>query len=385
MSTEAPKLTQQTEDNLVRARVVLLEQFPFFGELAKYLRPTVCGKERTDTACIDKYGHMYLNADFANQAQASDLLFVLAHEAMHLVNASASRLPEKALFPIWARAADLAINYILVREAHVPLPRRELIVPLHEGFERYWNKTHEEIYADLLKHTSILKSANAKGKWCDEESCTVGELFEGDEGAEQAVIWERRIKQAAETAKGVGKLPGSLNAFIATLGVPKKNWVRVLSLAAQNSLRKTYTWRKPNRRTAAAGIMTPSTKDEKPEVVLYLDTSGSMCDDLLNEGLTEIAALLKIARTTLILSDCQVYYCGPVSREQLGKLPMQRGGTDFNVVFNKITEEKIKPKLFIGFSDLEGPFPDKQPAYPVIWCRASRSRAEAPWGRLITM
>jgi len=373
-------LTRQTEDNLVRARIVLMDQFPFWGELTKYLRPKI-SETATATACVDPKGQMFLNPSFANKANAADLLFVLAHEAMHIVNSSHSRFPKHANFPLWARAADIAINYLLVQEGHVKLPRPELVRPLYEDFSHYWNKTHEEIYADLMRNPLQARRAMKGDYWCDEVSCRCTEEMDPIE----AEKWQRRIQNAAEIAEGRGKLPRSLERFLAQVGRAKKNWLRVLALAAQSELLKSYTWRKPSRRTMALGLVTPSQDREKPDVVLYLDTSGSMHEHLLNEGLSEISAILQLAKTTMILGDAEVYFCGPVSREELNNLPMQRGGTDFTVVFNKIAEKKLKPRLFIGFSDLDGPFPDDPPPYPTIWCRSSSSRSEPPWGRLITM
>lgn len=374
------QLTAQTQDNIVRARIALLDQFPFWGELAKFLRPQV-SETVTSTACVDTRGQMYLNPNFANQANASDLLFVFAHEAMHIVAGSHMRFPKDGNFPLWARAADIAINYLLVRQGGVNLPRPALIRPLYEEFSSYWNRTHEEIYQDLLRDPMRARHATGVGFWCDEQSCRCFEEMSPDE----ADKWQRRIQQATEIAKSRGKLPGSLERFLAEIGRPKKNWLRVLALATQNELLKSFTWRKPSRRTTALGLVTPSMDRERPEVVLYLDTSGSMHDELLNEGLSEIAEILRTARVTMILGDAEVYFCGPVKREELKNLPIQRGGTDFCCVFDKITEKKLKPKLFIGFSDLDGAFPTNPPPFPTIWCRSSGSRTTPPWGRLITM
>lgn len=374
------KLTAQTEDNLVRARVVLMELFPFWGELAKFLRPQL-SETFTETACVDRKGRMFLNPNFANKATAQDLLFVLAHEVMHIVDSSSTRFPEGGNFQLWARAADIAINYLIVCEGDIKLPRPELVRPLHEDFSFYWNMTHEEIYQDLMRNPIMARNAMRGNLWCDEESC--GCMAEMDESEKEK--WQRRIESAAEVAKGRGMLPDSLDRFVAKISKARKNWVRVLALAMQSELRKSYTWRHPSRRTAALGLVTPSSDRELPDVVLYLDTSGSMHEQLLNEGLSEIAAILRVAKTTMILGDSEIYFCGKVSLDELNNLPMQRGGTDFNCVFDKINEMKLKPRLFVGFSDLDGGFPDQPPSFPTIWCRSSGSTTEPPWGKLITM
>lgn len=353
------RLTQETLDNIDRARLALFTRWPFLGELVKYLRPIE--STATPTACVTSSGQMLINSQFANRATVDDLIFILAHEAMHIVAGSIGRKPEHAQPELWNCAADIAINQTILRQGIRP-PRAELIQPLYgHKFAKYVGKTHEEIYHALPKGFS------KGGFWCDE--CP---------DLEDRVLWSERV-QAARAATGKG--PGDLEVFQATLRTPKRPWLQALARVLQQELRQRYSWRRPNRRTIATDVFTPSPQGQNPCIAIYLDTSGSMYDDVLNESLSEIAALVQLfgAAATLILADAEVYFYGPISVDSLHRLPMQRGGTDFRVVFERLKRERFVPKVFIGFSDLEGPFPEQAPEYPVHWFTRG---GKAPWGRI---
>lgn len=373
-------IEQETWDRMTKARYHLFTEYPFFGEIASYIRPKP--SMLMDTACITNKGEFLINPEFANKATSSDFVFILAHEAMHIVNGTLDRFPKGGNHQLWNMAGDIAINYLIVN-AGISLPREELIKPLYKGFEDLFGKTHEEIYDELMK--DVKKSlAKGKGKWFD-SSCTCEEFFEGMSEAEKTG-WVQRISGAAESARQAGKLPGNLENFIAKLTEPKRNWKRLLRLSVQSCLKKMFTWRKPNKRTMSMGIVTPGRISKSPDVVIYIDTSGSISDDDMNEALSEVVGILQASggTGTLILGDAVVYYFGEVDKKSLTKLPVQRGGTDFRPVFDAITENKIKPKVFIGFSDLCGPFPETAPEYPVLWIQPTAyQNGQAPFGKVI--
>lgn len=373
-------IEQETWDRMTKARYHMFMEHPFFGEIASYIRPKP--SMALDTACITNKGEFLINPEFANKATSSDFVFILAHETMHIVNGTLDRFPTGGHHILWNMAGDIAINYLIVN-AGINLPREELIKPLYKGFEDLFGKTHEEIYEELMKDAK--KSiAKGKGKWFD-SSCNAEEFCEGMSEVDKTQ-WIQRISAAAESARTAGKLPGNMEHFIAKLSEPKRNWKRILRLSVQSCLKKGFTWRRPNKRTMSMGIVTPGKNTKSPDVVVYIDTSGSISDADMNEALSEVTGILQAAggTGTLILGDAVVYYFGEIDRKSLTKLPVQRGGTDFNPVFEAIAEKKLKPKVFIGFTDLCGPFPTNPPDYKVLWVRPSAyQNVTPPWGKTI--
>ena len=416
-----------TKDKVICGRVSLYTDHPFLAVLAQWLVPLK--NWQVPTAGVTGDAKFYLNPAFGALCNNRDMLFVVAHETMHLVTATNARMPSGAMHMMWNIASDIAINYLIINKEHgmgINPPRDEVCKPLYGGeFEEYWGWTTEDIYYDLLKQASNCPAckANMKGQpepgEGDEEGEGQGE--EGEEGQcqghglpsqgkhkkncpfkdywwdgsgstceeegmteEQRAEWKQRVASAAAEARQAGKLPGALGNFVHDVLQPKRNWRRELRMATSHALRKRYDWKKCNRRTAGR-VRTPGRSPYMPEAVIYMDTSGSMSDEDLHDAINEMAGILKLTggEGTLILGDCDVYYCDRIDLNALKRLPVQRGGTDFRPVFEKIEEEKIKPAIFIGFTDLEGPFPSQSPSFPVVWCRPKGYKSDAPFGKII--
>lgn len=428
------KLSEESKDKVITARVSLYSDHPFFAQLAQYLIPV--GTAQIPTAGVTGARKFYLNPKFAESCNNQDMIFVVAHETMHLVTATCARAPEGCNQQLWNVASDIAINYLIANKEHgagIALPRESTIKPLYEGFEKYWGWTTEDIYYDLLKNQKACpacgqgggqkddkegqgegqsqgeggegdqegggghecgpedhpghqgghsKDCPFKGKWWDESGheCAGPDSMDDEEIAE----WKQRVANAAAEARQAGKLPGALGQFVTDLMQPKKDWRRELRLATHRALRRRYDWKKVNRRTAGS-VRTPGKSPHLPSAYLFMDTSGSMSDEDLREAISEMAEIVRLGggKATLILGDAEIYHYGEVDIEQLKKLPVQRGGTDFRPLFNEIENRNEKPNILIGFSDLEGPFPDAPPGFPVVWCRPKGWKADAPFGRVI--
>lgn len=427
------KLSQEDKDKVITARVNMYSDHPFFAQLAQYLIPLGCAD--IPTAGVTGNCKFYLNPKFAATCNNQDMMFVVAHETMHLVTSTCARMPDGGNHQLWNISSDIAINYLLLNKEHgagMQAPRESTIVPLYGGdFEKYWGWITEDIYYDLLKNAQQCpgcsgqgkgspqkgdddgdgegdgdSDGDGKGEQCDghgggssphSDDCPFKNYWWDDSGSicgdqhsedgldeEQIAEWKQRVANAAAEARQAGNLPGALGNFITDLMQPKKDWKRELRMAAHRALRKRYDWKKVARRTAGQ-VRTPGKSPHLPSAFIYLDTSGSMSDEDLKEALAEMAEIVRLGggAATLILGDCTVYHYGECDVEALKRLPVQRGGTDFRPVFDKIQEENDKPNIFIGFSDLEGPFPDVQPDFPVVWCRPQGYKADAPWGRVI--
>lgn len=384
-----------------RARYHLFRNYPFFGELAAYLRPIpdesiLCPSIEYDenekprevmmpTAAMTSDGRFLMHPDFAKKASAKDFIFILCHELMHVVNSTHKRKPDGANEMIWNIASDIAINYLIV-ESGIELPNEQTVIPAYKGFEKFFGQTHEEIYYQLMKEgKEKAQGLKEKGWHCD-GGCNCDEAFKNMSESEKAAWGERITAAANEAVRKAGSLPGELSRFITEITAPKRNWRRILRLQVQRVLKKEFTWRRPSRRTIGVGIYTPGVIKKATGLVTYLDTSGSMSNKDMNEAISEMHALLGLfgGKGTLILGDAQVYFVGEITKDSLKAIPVQRGGTNFIPVFDRIKEDKLEPSIFVGFSDLEGPFPSEPPPFPVVWCRPeSHSVVTPPFGTLI--
>jgi predicted metal-dependent peptidase len=416
------QLPKHLEDKVVKARFSLYEHFPFFAQLAQYFKPIAAPGH--GSAAITANAELFLDPEFVEKCNENDMLWVLCHEAFHIVTMTSSRTPEGADRLVWNIASDAVINPIL-DEAGLPLIRPEVIVPIREGkFAKYKGSTTEAAYFDMMQNpektfgmslkklheiydggdggsgkgggkgamkeywwdnsgSELGKKGNTKGMDKDGNSQSNGGMTE-----EQRAQWKDRIASAAEAAKNAGKLPGVLGAFVTTLLAPKKDWKKELRVCVRSILTNEWTFKKPSRRTIGIGIRTPGVCGEKPTCIGSIDTSGSMSKEELTRCLSEFKKIVELCggKSYLILHDAEVYWAGEVTDKELSQLrELQQGGTDFCCIFDHIKEELDKvPALLVGFTDCCGPFPAKQPNFPVIWCRPNSGyKGEPPWGKLI--
>ena len=57
------------------------------------------------------------------------------------------------------------------------------------------------------------------------------------------------------------------------------------------------------------------------------------------------------------------------------------GGTDFRPVFRYVDEHpELEPNLLIYFTDGYGDYPDRAPAYPVMWLLTRDGECGIDWG-----
>ena len=145
----------------------------------------------------------------------------------------------------------------------------------------------------------------------------------------------------------------------------------------------------PNKRFICQGLYLPSVKSEELQnIVLTIDTSGSINQALLNQFKSEIEAILTEFQTELI-----VIYCDTTIRKietfTSNDLPLNLqcpggGGTDFKPPFEYIEKEGLNPACFIYLTDCQGRFPDHAPDYPVLWVNLINSEV-GPFGETVNV
>jgi len=147
-----------------------------------------------------------------------------------------------------------------------------------------------------------------------------------------------------------------------------------------------YSWSRPNKRFLQFDIYLPSlVSPSLGEIVVALDTSGSITQKLLAEFLAEVQGLLDFGRPRkLQLLDCDAAIHSThefVPGDRVDVQPHGGGGTDFRPVFDYVAEQGFDPCALVYLTDLYGTFPDAPPSYPVLW--VSYSTDSAPFGQVL--
>jgi predicted metal-dependent peptidase len=137
-------------------------------------------------------------------------------------------------------------------------------------------------------------------------------------------------------------------------------------------------------------MIMPSLRSSQANIMVVLDTSGSVTNEELNEFLAEINTLKAQLRASITLHACDTALSkdGPWVFEAWEEFTLPKefhggGGTDFRPIFDWIKLHGISPDMLLYFTDAKGEFPSIEPAYPVLWL--VKGKAPVPWGQRIQL
>ena len=405
-------MSNDIETKLSAARTRLILDKPFLGALVLRL-PMVAADSRWCRSTATDARSFYYNPEYIQALSVEQTQFVLAHEALHCALSHFARRQHRDKHR-WDLACDFAINPLLIGDGLVPVPDA-LALDEFEGM------TAEEIYPCLDEHEDLNPhddhlydednseegGGNQGGGGSNENekqqsgSDSQQESSEKDgEGAgkpppltkqeqeQLSVQWSQRMAGAAQQAMQAGKMGGALARMIEHLLQPQLPWRMLLARYMTATARDDYNWSRPSRREGSA-IM-PSLKSNELNVVVALDTSGSVSDEEMRQFLSEVDAIKgqAHARITLLACDAALAVDGPWTYEPWEKFSLPRefkggGGTDFRPVFEWLKQADQYPDLLVYFTDGQGDFPEHEPGCPVIWL--VKGKAKVPWGQRIQL
>lgn len=150
-----------------------------------------------------------------------------------------------------------------------------------------------------------------------------------------------------------------------------------------------YNLSRPSQRRGGDAIL-PSLHARQANVVVALDTSGSIEQDELDTFIAEVNAIKSLVNTriTLLACDAQLDQDSPWIYESWEQLTFPKtlqggGGTDFSPVFDWLQSHNFQPDLVIYFTDAQGRFPKQRPAVETLWL--VKGSATVPWGQRIQL
>jgi predicted metal-dependent peptidase len=400
-------MSDEIETKLSAARTRLILDKPFLGALVLRLPMQVTKAERCKTIGTDVRA-LYYNPDYISKLTLEQTQFVLAHEALHCALSHFARRQHRVKRR-WDIACDLAINPLLIKDGLKPPPG----VLLKSGFEGMMaeeiypyieddmeDETHDDHFYDEdnksrgtgggqpLDATGP-QGAGASGAEGDgQQSGALPRPLSETEQEQLAVQWRQRLAGAAQQAMQAGKLGASMARLVEHLLQPQLPWRMLLARYMTAVARDDYSYQRPSRREGDAIL--PSLKSNQIDVVVVLDTSGSVNDTEMQEFVSEIDAIKGQMRARLTLHACDAALCekGPWVFEPWEEFSVPsdiygRGGTRFTPIFDWLKRDGRRPDLLVYFTDAEGEFPDHEPDFPVLWLVKGRGRV--PWGQRVQL
>jgi len=389
------------ETKLTAARAALIMEKPFLGALVLRLPlveadPSWCRRTATDARSF------YYNRQYLERLDFEQTKFVLAHEALHCALAHFARREHRSRRR-WDLACDFAVNPLLVADGLTP-PAGVLLAA------RFRNMVAEEIYPYLREDTEeqtldqhLYDDADephghdphpashmppAGGAGAPAAGAAPPPPLSAPERERLRLQWQQRLAGAAQTAMQAGKLSAHMARLVNELLQPALPWRALLARYLTSAARNDYDFAHPSRREGSAIL--PGLRSGQVDLVVALDTSGSIADEEMREFVSEIDAIKGqiSARVSLLACDERISEDSPWIAESWEALLLPErfvggGGTRFTPVFEWIEHQERRPDLLVYFTDAAGEFPAFEPDYPVLWL--VKGKLPVPWGTRIQL
>lgn len=349
-----------------------------------------------------KYGRTFLQTICPTQAEVNGLIL---HENLHI--GLRHHLHGADMFKEDGEKANKAADYVvndMITEISKKYPE---LVQLPKGGlydPQYHNMSMREIYK-LLKSKKGGGGGGGKPDKEGEKGSGSGsgeyEFDKHDFGKpmtqEEAKEMDGKIDRAIrEGALLAGRLGIDLPRSVTDLLNPVIDWKKELADFVTSSCKgkDEYTWRKFNRRVISNDIYLPTVENETiGEVVVAIDTSGSIGQQQLNEFASELVSICEAVSpdaVRILWWDTKVHgeQLFTDNYDQIGSMlkPLGGGGTRVSSVAEYINKKKINAECVLVFTDgfLEN---DVQwnISSPTLWMVTENKHWTPPTGKKVFM
>lgn len=394
-------MIKDKQETLIKRGHVALMKHP---ETALYSGVMLMGKtevlDTVFTAYTDgvnkKYSRPFLET-IKSEPQRRGLIL---HENLHV--ALKHVVHGKGMFTENAKmanlAADFVVNDIIVNIKGTIGSSNEHIVEMPEGGvydAMFHNWSMREVFAYLKKHAKPNPKgpkgkkpekgeqgsnppeggtpSNEQGDGDDWDTVEVnGKVYDISKSDEHDFSGEATHEELKDINDSIdralregGMLAGRMGAkiprVISDLLEPKVDWRDALRdfVSAAVKGKEEYTWRHMNKRHMANDIYMPSVENETVgEVIVAIDTSGSIGSRELTEFATELVSICDIAqpeKVRILWWDTQVHgeqvFQGDYTDIASLLKPLGGGGTHVSSVAEYINKEQLQAECVIVFTD----------------------------------
>ena len=350
-----------------------------------------------------KYGRKFLSTVCKEQTEVNGLIL---HENLHI--GLRHMIHNIDLFKEDRQLANMAADYV-VNDIIMNIKDKSL-VKLPEGGcydPKYHNMNMREVYR-LLKKDKDERKCKGSGEGetqGDGDGSGGGYKFDDHDidgegsaqGAtqEEAKALDARIDRAIrEGALLAGRLGIDLPRSITELLEPKIDWREALRefVSAATKGKDEYTWRKFNRRVIANDMYLPTVETETiGEIVVAIDTSGSIGEKELNEFASELVSICESVSPEAVRV---LWWDTKVHGEQLFKddyqnigamlKPLGGGGTHVSCVAEYINKKRVNAECVLVFTDgyVESEV-EWQISAPTLWMVTQNESWQPPTGKKV--
>ncbi len=431
---------------LTRAKVRLLTTVsPFYGTVIMRLK--FIATASIQTAATNGRDFLY-NPAFIDSLQDDEVMFVVAHEAGHVANNHPHRMTPKHDAKLANQAMDFVVNGQLAatvepttKRPAFQLVKGALVNPAYDGLS--WERVYAILDAQRQgggngqkppeqpkpqqssqkpgqpnagnappsaqqapgkattptpPQSPATQPGNPQAGQSSPGQGTPGaggqdvQPYPADSPAELAeaeALNTQATFQAAQAARGCGKLPGHIERMIDDMKAPAVDWRNALRQFLTRS-RDSHTWKTPRRRALSAGMYLPARSGEQcGPLVVFRDTSGSTAAfwDQFHSELAAIVADVRPRKITIVDINTRVRQVLEFTPDDFpASLPMKGGGgTRFQPAIDWLDEQDEQPAAAVYLTDLEATHPTDAPACPFLWVSTNPRAPSPPFGDRIDL
>jgi predicted metal-dependent peptidase len=334
----------------------------FFTALALFARFE--SSQQIPTAATDGRT-IFVNPAFIGGLTTAEQDALLLHEVLHAallhVPRRGGRDPK-----LWNVAADIVVNGMLIKQGYT----------LPAGGLRDTSLEHlsvEEAYQLLLRRQKPQPQPPDDLLEGPPEDAGTGQDDDGAAVDREAIErhWHAAQQQAKSIAEGSlhGDVPAGMQRELGGIEAARLDWRSYL----WRYLTQTQTdFQHFDRRFVGRGVYLETLSGETVNVLVGVDTSGSIDAGALEAFVNEVRGVLRAyphLRCELYYADTALY--GPHRLTPRSELPPPQGGggTDFRPFFERAERrgDRWTPSVAIYLTDGYGSFPSAPPRLPVLW------------------
>ena len=289
------------EQRLEKCVVDIMSNKKYTAMAGVLMLGTKCIDDTVPTACTNGRDEQYGRA-FVESMTDAELRFVILHECRHKLYRHL--ITWKYLHDKDHECANMACDYVINLEiaeenkdgfATMPVDKDGKLIGLLD--ERFRGMNSHEVFNIIYEE----KEQDGGGGEGDGETLDshdwdgATEMTEGEKTSLQQEI-DQAVRQGALSA---GKMGAEGNRAIDALLQPEIDWREVLrEFVSQTCAGKDYsTYNRPNRRYMSAGLYMPSAISESVgELVIAIDTSGSIRQSDLTKFLSEVKGITDMVK-----------------------------------------------------------------------------------------
>ena len=356
---------------------------------------TIC--DDVPTACTNGRDEMY-GRDFIAGLTDAELRFLILHENYHKLYRHLTTW--RHLYDENAQLANQACDYVINQK--IADDNRDGFATVIDGAlidDKYRDMDTAQVY-NLLKQDQDQEQEQDSND--GNQSVDGGEPMDSHdwEGAKELSEPEQRelerdideaIRQGAMAAGKMGK--GDLRDLNDLL-TPQVDWRELLREFVQNTCTGNdyATYARPNRRLMSQGIVMPSGVSEQiGELVIAIDTSGSIGQHPLSMFLSEVRGICESVRPERVrilywghnVVGDELYLTHELDDLTKSTKPKGGGGTDVRCVTEYMTKEGITPQAAVVLTDGELYAGWGEWSCPVLWTVLDNKHAVPDVGKCV--